>query len=182
MYDPYIMKVCKYAKNFVKVEIPEGTRKEIEAFAKKLVKAKKEEEHHRIDSRHEEKRFTTGLMGEAALELLFGIDIIDWEIAPSAYLNVPDIPGYYVGIKTVEYGKFPVIPIKNLYPQIICIVTSTAVLVCGLADINTLNSCQDDELILDPYLRSRGVKTAFVGFDKLIPIKTIDDLALYRKK
>lgn len=175
------MQVCRYAKNFVKVEIPEETRKKISVFVKDLIRVKKEEEHHKFDGRHEEKRFTTGLMGEAALEILLGLEIIDWNIASSMDFNVPDIPGYYVGIKSVEYGKFPVIPIKNLYPQIICIVTEKAVLVCGLADVNTLNSCQNDDLILDPYLRHRGVKTAFAGFDKLMPVKAIDDLEPYKK-
>lgn len=182
MYDPYILQVCRYAKNFVKVEIPEDTRKKINVFVKNLVKAKKEETSYRIDGKHLEKRFTTGLMGEAALEILLNIDIINWDIAASVNFDVPDIPGYFVGIKSIEYGKFPIIPIKNVYPQVFCIVTENAVLVCGLADVDTLNSYQNDDLVLDPNLKSRGVKTAFTGFKELKPVKNLSDLSIYAKK
>ena len=66
----------------------------------------------------------TGLLGELALEYTLGIKFIDWSIGKSADYHIPDIPGYKVGIKTVEYGKFPIIFKKNYYPQIICVVKS----------------------------------------------------------
>lgn len=99
-----------------------------------------------------EKRIITGLLGKYALEQVLGIEIIDWSIGKSKDFNKPDIPEYEVGIKTVEYGKFPIIFKKNDYPQIICIVKKdeNTVYVCGLGEVDVLNEYQDDDLIISP--------------------------------
>lgn len=98
--------------------------------------------------------------------------------------SIPDIPGYRVGIKTVERDKFPIIFKDNSYPQIICIKSTkynNLIFVCGLATSNVLNNYQDDDLILDPNLRARGTKTGFYGFEQLVPIKSLNDLSTYKK-
>ena len=56
------------------------------------------------------------------------------------------------------------------------------VFVCGLADVEVLNRCQDDELILSPNLRRRGTKTGFWGFQFLTPINSLEDLSRYKKR
>lgn len=181
MYDPYAVKISKCAKNFIPVTIPEEYKNDVKKLAERIVAVKSCEAHHRLDNNAELKRFTNGLLGEAALEILLGVDIIDWEEGDSAFFDHPDIPGYKVGIKTVEYGKFPIIPKRNQYPQIICLITPTKVFVCGLATEEVLNTFQDDNFIVDPYLKARGVKTAFTGFDKLIHIEHLQDLVSYKK-
>lgn len=121
---------------------------------------------------------------QAALEKLFGIPIINWTIGYSGLYHIPDIPGYRVGIKTVERDKFPIIFKDNSYPQIICIKSTkynNLIFVCGLATSNVLNNYQDDDLILDPNLRARGTKTGFYGFEQLVPIKSLNDLSTYKK-
>lgn len=98
--------------------------------------------------------------------------------------HVPDIPGYSVGIKTVEYGKFPLIFKKNDYPQIICILDPShygTVLVCGLATADVLNKYQDDDLILDSKLKARGTKTGFYGLEHLLHIESLNDIDPYKK-
>lgn len=117
-YEDYVI---KYSANFKRVLIDRDYISRIENFVNDIIGAKEKEAHHIIDSSKELKRFMTGFMGEAALEKLFGIPIIDWTIGDSSYYHHPDIPGYNVGIKTVEKGKFPIIFRKNDYPQIICI-------------------------------------------------------------
>ena len=105
--------------------------------------------------------------------------IIDWTIGNSDRYNVPDIEEYKVGIKTVEKGKYPVIFKKNEYSQIICVrddVIPNLVFICGLATADVLNKYQDDNLILNPKLRSRGVKTGFYGFEYLKEINSVADL------
>lgn len=101
--------VTKYSDSFVRVVLDPGYVSRIQNFVTELVEAKSKEDHHKIDSNKEVKRFTTGFLGEAALEKLFGIPIIDWTIGYSGLYHIPDIPGYRVGIKTVERDKFPII-------------------------------------------------------------------------
>ncbi len=181
LYEEYVV---KHADSYKSMKICDDYYQKIVEFASQVCARKLSETHHRTDNRSELKRFTTGLVGEAALEGLLGIKIIDWTIGESSFYHHPDIPGYNVGIKTVERNKFPIIFKKNTYPQIICIrsiQTPNAVFVCGLASTSVLNKYQSDDLIVDPYLRARGTKTGFYGFEHLIPINGIADLAEYRK-
>lgn len=134
--------VTKYSDSFVRVVLDPGYVSRIQNFVTELVEAKSKEDHHKIDSNKDVKRFTTGFLGEAALEKLFGIPIIDWTIGYSGLYHIPDIPGYRVGIKTVERDKFPIIFKDNSYPQIICIKSTkynNLIFVCGLATSNVLN-------------------------------------------
>ena len=127
--------VTKYSDSFVRVVLDPGYVSRIQNFVTELVEAKSKEDHHKIDSNKEVKRFTTGFLGEAALEKLFGIPIIDWTIGYSGLYHIPDIPGYRVGIKTVERDKFPIIFKDNSYPQIICIKSTkynNLIFVCGV--------------------------------------------------
>lgn len=165
---------CRYCKD---------TEDKLNAHAQKMATAKAKEAHHKIDCFNEEKRIMTGLLGEKALEHVLGIDIIDYTIGNSKNYNVPDISQYNIGVKTVEYGKFPVIFKNNSYPQIICVVDKSkkAVYVLGLATVDVLNKYQSEDLILSPYLRARGTKTGFYGLDKLIPIHSIEDILKYKQ-
>lgn len=177
--------VSPIIKTALKVDIDKHLQQRIYDFVNELVKSKKKESHHKYDNRQEIKRFSTGFLGEAALEKAFNINIIDWRINESALFHVPDVPGYSVGIKTVEYGKFPIIFKKNDYPQIICILDNQnreTVYICGLGTVDVLNTYQSDDLILDHNLRKRGTKTGFYGFDHLIHISSIQDLELYKKE
>ena len=179
----YENNVIPYASKFHKVIIPEDKILKLENFVKELVDAKMKESHHKIDGNNEFKRHYTGLLGELALEELLGISIIDWSIGNSNEYNNADILDLKIGIKTVEYGKFPIIFKKNYYPQIINIKTRrNIVFVCGLATGFVLNECQDDDLILSPSLRARNTKTGFYGFDKLKQFKSLEDLKRIYKK
>lgn len=160
--------VHPFSKNFIKVAVPKKKRDKIKEFIVELVKEKRKENHHKVDPMNELKRHYTGYLGEAAVEEYLKIKIINWEIGYSRQFAYPDIKEKKVGIKTVEYGKFPVIYKKNYYPQIINIRgNSKVVYICGIASVDILNSFQSKELILSPYLRKRGVKTGFYGFNKL---------------
>ena len=181
IYDYY---VTQYSSKFKRVLIDRNECERIKVFAKYLAEAKANEKHHLKDNGQAEKRFITGTMGEAALEKLFGIDIIDWSIGESAFYHNPDVPNYNVGIKTVEQGKFPIIFKNNDYPQIICIRSEkidNLIFVCGLATPAVLNRYQSDDLILSDNLRARGTKTAFFGFSELRQVNSLDDIEKYKK-
>lgn len=142
-------------------------------FVDDLIIAKQEEAQHQLDGRKEFKRFSTGLLGERAVEMLIKKEIIDWTIGESSIYAVPDIPNYNIGVKAAEYGKYPIIAKNNKSAQIICVTDPKEygkVYVLGLATPEVLNEYQDDDLILDENLRKKRTKTGFYGFDHLKPI------------
>jgi hypothetical protein len=164
----------------VRIRFNQAEYEKIEQYAKKLVEAKQKEQIHMNDGRKEMKRHITGLMGELAVEKILKYHFIDWSIGESCHYNQPDINGYDVGVKTVEYGKFPVIFKQNGYSQIICIRKDMDVYILGLADKHLLDQYQSEQLICDPKLRARGTKTAFVGLEKLQKVDGISSLSAYR--
>ncbi len=180
----YKEQVINLSDNFIRIKIDDMYAHKISQFVQNLIGFKSSEQHHIIDNNREYKRFYTGFLGEAALEKYLGISIIDWSIGNSKNYHTPDIPGYRVGIKTVEYGKFPIIFKHNTYAQIICIRSTqqkNLIYICGLATPSVLNMYQSDALILDTNLRNRGTKTGFYGFNQLKYSIELSDLDQYKK-
>lgn len=171
--------VEQHFKKFAKVILDVITFRKVESFVEKIIQAKKEEAHHKVDSNNEKKRWTTGLLGECAVEKYIGKSFINWSIGSSSYYHVPDLSsiGINCGVKTVERGKFPLIFKKSYKPEIIVIKDSNKELyICGYATVQILNKYQSDALILSPDLKKRGTKTGFYGYDKLLPPHTILEL------
>lgn len=189
LYQKY---VASYSDSFIRVRIDPDYIRRINEYVKNssLIKRKQAEIHHQKDHYHEYKRHVTGLLGEAAIEKLFDIKIIDWSIGLSKNYNQPDIPGYTVGIKTSEKWNFPVVFKKNYYPQIICIrnvdskhpAYNDVIFVCGLATVEVLNKYQSESLIKSPSLRARHVKTGFYGFSELTKVSNLKDIASYKRR
>lgn len=100
----YDDRIKKYYNSFVPVSIDEDYAKKISQLAKDVSAAKASERHHKIDGRNEFERWNTGFMGEAALEKLFQMKIIEWETGPSEQFLHPDVPKYKVGIKSSTEG------------------------------------------------------------------------------
>ena len=161
------------------VKIPPLRIRQVDEFSEAVIQRKKVEQHHEVDYGHEKKRFRTGLMGEVAIEQLYGCRFIDWSIGDSSEYNHADLiaVGADVGVKTADMGNFPVIHKHAHRPEFICIQKAeNVVIVCGLATIPTLDKYQDDELVKSFLLYSRGTKTGFYGFSHLIKIETLEDL------
>lgn len=174
----YRSHVIPYKYNYTPLMVPDEKLLDIESFCLKVIEAKKSEQHHQSDPNQEFKRFYTGITGEAAIEEMLGVSFIDYTVGDSSTYHKSDLKslGINVGIKTVEFGKFPIIFKKSYYPEIIVIKADPIHIVCGVATVSVLNKFQSDDLILSPYLKSRGTKTGFYGFSELIPFKSIDDL------
>ena len=161
-----------YVPGFLKITVPFKTIQKIYKFVNAVIKEKKKEIHHKIDCQKEWERFYTGCLGEAAVEIALGIPFTDYTVGDSKQFNLPDVLSKNLGVKTVEFGKFPVIFKKNDYGQIITIkISESEVLIAGIATKEILNQYQSEELILDQNLRKRGTKTGFYGFSHLIPIQ-----------
>lgn len=177
-----------YFKNYIKthpeietIVVDRDTRNKIENFVDELIENKQKEHIHKIDGIHERHRQINGLLGEAALEKLLNIKIIEQSIGASSNYNHPDIPGYEIGIKTSIIGYLPLIPKKNNYPQIINFLDykTNTVYVCGLATSGVLNVYQNDNYAPES-VRNIGQKTVFTGLNHLIPIHCLDDLKEYK--
>jgi hypothetical protein len=177
-YDTHVL---PYMTRFTKINIEQSKIDLIKELVKNVVKEKAKEYHHVVDGKKEEKRFFTGFIGEAAIENLLGIAIIDWRVGVSQKFFIPDLSGHNVniGIKTVEWGKFPIIFKSSHGPEIINIkLSDTEVLVCGFASVKCLRLYQSDDLILSPLLKAKGTKTGFFGFNELKQFRTLDELKL----
>lgn len=175
----YKTHVEPYLNGFIKVNIKQETVDKIDCLVRQIIQKKQEEKHHQIDNGQEYKRFMTGLLGEAALSNVIKKPIIDWSIGNSINYNIADLSklGLNVGIKTVEYGKFPIVFKNSYYPEIILLKkTFKEFFVCGLATVETLKKYQDDNLILSPLLRNRGIKTGFYGFNELLRFSNLQEL------
>ena len=159
----------------VRIIVPEEKRRKIDEQVAKICGVKMQEYRYQRDHKQLAYRYTTGLLGEAALEEYLGVPIIEWEVGDSDVYNHPDIPNTKVGVKTVRYGKCPLIWQKNWYSQIICIISphnENEVWICGLATKDILNKYQSREFVLNPQAR----KTAFYGFEHLLPVPSYEEM------
>lgn len=168
-------------KGFICVEIEEEKIKKLENFVENIIKQKEEEKHHKIDGKNEYKRFYTGFLGEAALEEVLGIDLIDWSIGKSDEYNIADLHkiGLNVGVKTVESGKHHIIHSKPVRPEIIMFKDknkNNRVIIMGVATVENMKKNQNRELILSPFLKARKEKTAFCGYKEVKPFKSLKEL------
>jgi len=176
----YDTHVKPFGKNFQLVEIDPLTINRIDEFAKSIINEKQKESHHQMDNKAHYKRYYTGTLGEAALEKYLNVTgIIDWSIGHSIKYHQPDLKGIGInaGIKTVDYGLFPVVFKKSFSSEVIMIRWKERfVYICGLATPDIIHKYQSLDLIKDPRLRNRGVKTGFYGFEHLKKFNNIDEL------
>lgn len=162
-----------------RIIVPEEKLRRIQLLAERIAAAKSVEHHHQIDGVSEYKRQYTGLLGEAALEEFFGIDIIDYSVGDSRKYNVADLKkiGLDIGVKTVETWKFPIVHKVPCRPELICVKRKeNEVVFFGYASREVLETYQTDAFILDENLKRRGTKAAFYGFSELIPVDSLDAL------
>lgn len=145
---------------------------QISKLAENIVRFKFQEKSFDNDKLY--KRFYNGMLGEVAIEKLIGKSFINWTVGNSRYYNVADLSsiGIDMGVKSVEYGKFPVIHKQPKRPEIINFIKDyNEVLVCGVASIYTMKLFQNDDYILNWQLRKKGTKTGFYGFNQLFLLK-----------
>ena len=177
-----IMIMARAKPNMINIQLTDEELKRIDKFAQAKAQAKRGEYNHVDDDDDEYKRAFTGMLGEVALEKHFGVKFADWSIGNSVDYNVSDLAriGYKIGIKTVEFGKLPVVYKKSYYPELICVRRDQhTVILCGLAMPNTLDNNLDINFVLSNKLRKAGRKSAFIGFDQLIKIDKLTDLDKY---
>ena len=178
-YETYVK---PYSENFIRIEISQDDVKRIDLFAKAIIERKAKEVHHKHDNNSHYKRYYTGTLGELALEKYLGVGgIVDWTIGDSYDYHAPDLRKLQlnVGVKTVDYGSFPLIFKENYSAQIIMIkYKERHAYLCGLASKDILNKYQSINLVNDTRIVKRGTKTAFYGFQHLKKFNNIDELKM----
>ena len=166
-------------KNFVKVILDERILNEIDLAVQKIIENKYGEYQHKIDSHNEEKRWKTGLEGEAVVEKFLGVLFSDKTAGDSKDYNEADLKrlGIDCGVKATEYGKFPVVHKHPKRPEIIVLkLNEYEFYVCGVAMPIYAKHYTSDDLILSPSLRAKGTKTGFWGFFRLEQFNNIKEL------
>lgn len=183
----YELEIRKYAKSnnihtasgFTHVSIPDEIKDKVTMFTKNVILKKMSEAQYQLDGFNKHKRFYTGMLGEAGLEVLLNKPFMDWSIGYSREYAVPDLKtmGFNIGIKTVEYGKFPLVMKQPKDPEIINIKTKNdTIIILGLATVDVLREYSSDSLVLSPNVLRKGTKTGFFGFDKLIRFDNLEEL------
>lgn len=170
MQPNYFENVWQYAPSFIKIELDEATINKVDKFIAKVIAKKSQEAHHQIDNAKEFTRWKTGVLGECAVEKYLGKKFVSFRVGDSKTHNYADLKplGFDCGIKTSEYGKYPIVAKPSVRDEIIVVKFSDSVYyLCGLATPKVLNAYQTDDYILSPALKARGTKSAFYGFDKL---------------
>lgn len=181
MYNEHVAPIINDPSRYVEVTIPEDKINEIKIFCKKVIEAKMEEELHKIDFNAEYERFYSGTLGEAAVEELLGINIINWKVGKSRFFNVADLSsvGLDIGIKTVKMsvGRFPQINIPVRRPEIITVrVAYNKVRIFGVASIDTLREYTDERLRFGTLNNPRRPKWGFYKFDEIKRFNKLEDL------
>lgn len=171
----------KREQYFQKVFITDDMRKIADDFSGKIIAEKMKESEYQFDGAKLKKRYTTGILGEMAVLKLLGIDYhnVNIDIGKTKYFQFADLKEFgfnYVGVKTVEYGKAPVVFKTNRDNQIIVVMTEKYAIVCGVATPRILDTYSSLDLILDKNLRAKGNKVGFYGFDHLFVIRSKEEL------
>lgn len=182
-----------------KVEVPQVLHDEILLdFIPRWKEEKMKEPRFKMDGDQMVKRALTGFMGEAAIEALLGIPVLDRDdngrliVRDSRSFKTADLckAGFNVGVKTVEWGKFPTIKRNVRRPQLVGFkLDDRTFLVGGFASMKTMRMFQSSSYVINENLRNKRThdgqieKTAFWGFHKLLKIRDLEGLKeIYYKK
>lgn len=169
---------CK--ENMIYVSLTNDENARVENFANHKVVEKMKEGIHQKDNNQEHKRSTTGQSGELAVEKHFGIPFTDWTVGNSKKYNYADLAlkGYNLGVKCATLGNAPLVSKYPKRAEIICIkYDDNTVIICGIATQEILKKYCDESYRKDP---KASHKTAFVGFEHLLPCRTLEDLKPFK--
>ncbi len=177
-YVDEILRNAEYATNAsCIVVVAKETIEKIKEFIPKLITHKLTEKHYKKDNSSMYKRMYTGFLGEAAVEQLIDRPIMDFSIGDSKTYDKADIFPLNVGIKTVEYGLYPLVRVNPKTGEIICVkLSDDTVVVCGYASLTVVKNNQDIELVKDYACKKRGTKAGFNGFQYLKRFESLEQL------
>lgn len=161
--------------SFMEINFTEQEIGKVKDFVKRVLPAKEKEEIYNIDGGSSWKRHYTGRLGEMACGKYYGVDICDWSVGASKKYNEADLKkiGINAGIKSGDWGHFPVVHLKPIRPEVICLRNGNTIYICGWASVSDMQTHSRTDLIKSNELRDRGVKTGFWGFHLLKDLKDL---------
>lgn len=167
-----------YQSHYIKTKITKETKLLIHNFATQVISAKSKEGAYVRDGKSKSIRWTTGPAGELAVQAVLKTPFVDLSIGESKSYNHADLRaiGLNVGVKTVRYGLFPMVPINPTRPEIIVIRKDDRFYVCGVATVEVLKKYSSRNLIKDPNAFKENKKTGFYGFGEVLPFQTLTEL------
>ncbi len=189
----YKTHIRPFSSSFERITFTDAQIKKATQWALEMEEQKLKERSWQRDSGSMIKRLVTGILGELALEQYLGMEFVDWSIGKTVDYEKPDLSalGVDIGVKSVEFSelpnsidRFPIILKQNTYPQAFTFYKplQKTVFICGLATTDVLNTYQTAALVLSPALRAKGNKTAFYGFEQLLPPSSISEYIQQSKK
>jgi hypothetical protein len=177
-YNTWVIPVLS---NFSRIELSQEEIDLIDHTAHQIANAKRKEKGYLRDTDSLIKRYTTGLGGEMALGKFLGVSIVDTSVGASEDYNIGDLNkiGLDIGVKTVEYPKFPLVHTRPERCEIILIKhrNQHVYKICGLYTPETMILHSSRELVVDEKVRES--KTAFYGIPFCKTFKTTEDLKTY---
>lgn len=164
--------------NFSRIELSIEEEALVYTTAHAIADKKKSESGYAVDNKSLIKRWMTGLGGEVALGKYLGVEIIDTNVGESSEFNIGDLSkiGLNIGVKSVEYKKFPLIHTRPTRPEIVLLKHPDrfTYMICGLYLPEIMRRYSSPELVLDP--RVRESKTGFYGIPFYKSFSSIEDL------
>ena len=174
------------------VTVPQDLHDEIlYEFIPRWKSAKLKEGRFQMDHDRMTNRALTGFLGEAAVEVLLGTPVLDRGpdgrivVEDSRKFHAADLSktGLDVGVKTVEWGKFPVVKRNVKRPQMIGFkMDERTFLIGGYASMKVLREHQSSVYVINDNLRNKRTwdgqieKISFWGFHKLQQVRSLEDL------
>jgi len=182
--------VAPLKNTYPKVELDKWEVDYLDERIDKIIKKKMTEPHHQKDPIKEEKRWRTGLYGEAAVCKFLGLDfteVLDLSVRCSQEFS-SDLSqaGYAVGVKSVCWGNYPLMypNRQGSSPEVIVFrETSNDREMFYIAGLSSPNDLTDPNNFRIEFVRTHAArdkgKSAFIAMDKLQPL-TIQSIYPYR--
>lgn len=163
-------------KSFIKVNV--DLEVEDNNKIQQIMARKKNEKIFRLDYGSQQKRWSTGLLSEKAVGKHIGQNFCDFSNGHSSDYAYPDLKslGLNIGVKSATFGNCPLIYENHKTPEIIVIRENNIFYILGVALPHILNTYQTRSLIKSKKHLEFGKKTAFYGFEHLLPFDNLDDL------
>lgn len=177
-YDVWVKPV---QSNFRCIELDKESIERVECTAEKIADVKRLEQGYLVDKDSLVKRWCTGLGGEVVLGIDLRVTIMDSTVGPSTEYDIGDLKkiGFNIGVKSVEYNKFPLIHSNPKRCEIILLKHPKKYLymICGIYTPQTMLRFSSRDLVIDPKVRDS--KTGFYGIPFYKPFTTLEDLKKY---
>lgn len=181
----YVVEQGKAGK-YPLIPLTEDDYKSIEPFCLAMAKEKSKEGVHKMDPHQRAKRFSTGFIGERAVEKWLDKEITDRTIGKSKDYSVPDLKPLDIncGVKTVELGKCHLVPKKPKWHELMVYIApaskdrpkevKSVALIIGVACPDMITKYSHNDLVKDSNAKKR--KNGFYGVRRLWVVKTLQEL------